>query len=802
MDFKHVEKKWQDIWDKKQVFKAEDFSNKKPYYTLIEFPYPSAVGLHLGHVKAYSALEVVSRKKRLEGYNVLFPIGFDAFGLPTENYAIKYNIPPRKATDDNIANMTMQLKRMGFSFDWDRVIDTTDEGYYKWTQWIFLQLFKRGLAYKSKSMVNYCPKCACVLSNEESQGGVCDRCNTEVVQKEKDVWFLKIREYAERLLEGLDDINCPQRIKEEQRNWIGKSTGAQITFGLATKDGKQDSFDIYTTRADTLFGVTFMVVAPEHPMLEKYKDSITNYAQVQDYQEQAKRKSEFDRIQLNKDKTGVMLEGIYAIHPITGKQIPIFISDYVMMGYGTGAIMAVPAHDTRDWEFAKKFGIDIIPVIEGGDIEKEAFTDIATGKLINSDFLNDLSVKDAKAKMIEYVTEKGFGKAQTNYQMKDWAFNRQRYWGEPFPIVYCDKCGTVPVPESELPVKLPEVKNFKPSKNGESPLAEIDEWVNCTCPVCGGKARRETDTMPQWAGSSWYYLRYIDPKNDKALADPEKLKYWGNIDWYNGGMEHVTRHLIYARFWNMFLYDIGAIPHKEPFKKRTAQGLILAENGEKMSKSAGTSVDPIETVEEYGADVLRLYILFMSDYEAAAPWSNKNINGCKRFLERVERMADFIDDYKGIHPEHVDDINTIIAKVTEDIDALKYNTAIASLMTFANKIYNDKFISHEEYSIFVTLLYPFAPHFAEEMNEIIGNKTLVCETPWPKQVASQGVKMVKMPIQVNGKVRAVIEVAENTDKDAVIAMAKENDKVVASIGDMQIANIICVPNKIVNIIVK
>ena len=802
MDFKNIEKKWQDIWDKEQVFKAEDFSEKKPYYTLIEFPYPSGVGLHLGHVKAYSALEVVSRKKRLEGYNVLFPIGFDAFGLPTENFAIKYNIPPRKATDDNIANMTMQLKRMGFSFDWSRVIDTTDENYYKWTQWIFLQLFKKGLAYKSKSMVNYCPKCDCVLSNEESQGGVCDRCNTEVVQKEKDVWFLKIREYAERLLEGLDDIECPQRIKEEQRNWIGKSTGAQITFGLATDDGKQDSFEIYTTRADTLFGVTFMVVAPEHPILEKYKDSIKNYSAVTEYQEQAKRKSEFDRIQLNKDKTGVMLEGVYAVHPITNKQVPIFISDYVMMGYGTGAIMAVPAHDTRDWEFAKKFNIDIIPVIEGGDIEKEAFTDIATGKLINSDFLNGLSVKDAKAKMIAYVAEKGFGKAQTNYQMKDWAFNRQRYWGEPFPIVYCDKCGTVPVPEDQLPVKLPEVKNFKPSKNGESPLAEIDEWVNCTCPICGGKARRETDTMPQWAGSSWYYLRYIDPKNTEALADPKKLEYWGNIDWYNGGMEHVTRHLIYARFWNMFLYDIGAIPNKEPFKKRTAQGLILAENGEKMSKSAGTSVDPMETVDEYGADVLRLYILFMSDYEAAAPWSNKNISGCKRFLERIERMVDFIDDYKGIHPEHVDDINTIISKVTEDIDNLKYNTAIASLMTFVNKIYNDKFISHEEFSVLITLLYPFAPHFSEEMNEVVGNKTMVCKTPWPKQVESTGVKKVKMPIQVNGKVRNVLEIAENTDKDTVIEMVKADEKIANAIAGMNITNIIFVPNKIVNIIVK
>ena len=802
MDIKKIEQKWQKIWEDEKVFRAEDFSKKPKYYTLIEFPYPSGVGLHMGHIKAYSALEVVSRKKRLQGYNVLFPIGWDAFGLPTENFAIKYNIPPRKATDDNIANIKRQMKRIGFSFDWEREIDTTTEDYYKWTQWIFVQLFKKGLAYKSKSLVNYCPKCDCVLSNEESQGGVCDRCNTEVVQREKEVWFLKIRNYAERLLAGLDKLDCPARIKEEQRNWIGKSTGAEINFKTKAANGEEDTLAIYTTRADTLYGVTFMVVAPEHPIVEKYKSSIANYAAVEAYKDQAKKKSEFDRVQLNKDKTGVRLDGLVAIHPLTGKEVPIFISDYVMMGYGTGAIMAVPAHDTRDWEFAKKFNIDIIPVIEGGDIAKEAFTDIATGKLINSEFINGLSVKEAKEKMISYLNEKGIGKAQTNYQMKDWAFNRQRYWGEPFPIVYCDKCGTVPIPEDQLPVKLPEIKDFKPSKNGESPLAEIKDWVNTTCPICGGPAHRETDTMPQWAGSSWYYLRYIDPRNTEKLADPEKLKYWGNIDWYNGGMEHVTRHLIYARFWNMFLYDIGVIPEEEPFKKRTAQGLVLAENGEKMSKSAGTSVDPMETVEEFGADVLRLYILFMSDYEAAAPWSNKNINGCKRFLERVERMAEFVDDFKGVHPEHADDINTIITKVTEDIDTLKYNTAIASLMTFVNKIYNDKYISKEEFNIMLTLLYPFAPHFAEELNEMLGNKTMLCKTTWPTPVESVGVKKIKMPIQVNGKVRDVIEIEENTSKDDVIAIAKASEKIAVCLEGINIINVIFVPNKIVNIIAK
>ena len=804
MDFEKIEPKWQDIWEKEEVFKATDFDNKKKFYALVEFPYPSGVGLHLGHIKAYTALEILSRKKRLEGYNVMFPMGWDAFGLPTENFAIKYNVQPRKATDDNVANMKRQMKRVGFSFDWSREIDTTDENYYKWTQWIFTQMFKRGLAYKSKSMVNYCPKCDCILSNEESQGGVCDRCQTEVVQKEKEVWFLKIREYADRLLSGLEKIDAPERIKEEQRNWIGKSTGAEITFKTQTTDGKEDSLLIYTTRADTLYGVTFMVVAPEHPIIEKYASSIANLEQVRDYQTQAKKKSEFDRVQLNKDKTGVKLEGLYAIHPLTGKQVPIFISDYVMMGYGTGAIMAVPAHDTRDWDFAKKFNIDIIQVITNGeqtDLDS-AYTDINNGYMINSDIINGLKVKDAIAKMIEYLTEKGIGHAKTNYQMKDWAFNRQRYWGEPFPIIYCPEHGAVPVPDKDLPVRLPKVKEFKPSKNGESPLATIDEWVNCTCPICGKPSKRETDTMPQWAGSSWYFLRYIDPCNQDALADAKKLKYWGQVDWYNGGMEHVTRHLIYSRFWNMFLYDIGVAPNEEPYAKRTAQGLILAENGEKMSKSAGTAVDPMDTINEYGADVLRLYILFMSDYESSAPWSSANISGCKRFLDRAERMLDFVDDFKGVHPQHAKDINTIIDKVTNDIETQKYNTAISSLMTFVNRIYQDKFISREELTIFTTLLYPFAPHFAEELNEMLGNKTMVCKSNWPTKVECEAEQTINLPVQINGKVRHVMEVAVGSDKDTVLNLAKQSDKVVNAIGGLNIVNVIYVPNKILNIIVK
>ena len=799
MDFEKTERKWQEICEKENIFKSKDFDKKEKFMGLVEFPYPSGAGLHIGHMKAYSSLEVICRMKRLQGYNVMFPIGWDAFGLPTENFAIKHNIAPRIATDNNIKNMKAQLKRAGFSFDWDREIDTTSEDYYKWTQWIFCQLYKKGLAYKSKALVNYCPTCDVILSNEESQGGVCDRCNSQVVQKDKEVWFLKIREYAERLLNGLDKVDFPQRVKEEQRHWIGKSVGAEVDFKVVS-GGEQDTLTVYTTRCDTLFGATFMVVAPEHPIVEKYAKNIKNIDEVRAYQEKAKQKSEFDRVQVNKDKTGVKLDGITAINPITNTQIPIFIADYVMMGYGTGAIMAVPAHDTRDFDFAKKFNLPIIAVIEGGNIEKEAFTDILTGKMINSGFLNGLSVEQAKKKMIEYLEENKIGHAKVNYQMKDWAFNRQRYWGEPFPIVYCDKCGTVLVPEEELPVKLPKVKEFKPSKNGESPLAQVEEWVNCTCPKCGGKARRETDTMPQWAGSSWYYLRYMDPKNTKCFADKENLKYWGPVDWYNGGMEHVTRHLIYSRFWNMFLFDIGVVPFEEPYMKRSTQGLVLGEDGNKMSKSLGNVVDPNELMNVYGADVVRLYILFMAEYESAAPWSSANINGCKRFLDRVERMTDFVDDFDGVHTEHISALNTIISKVTEDIKTLKFNTAVSALMTFVNTIYQDKYISKVEFKEFLTLLYPFAPHFSEEMNERLGFSTYICKSNWPEVREDNSVKTINMPVQINGKMRDTIAVREDVTEKEALEIINQNERLKGYI-EGGIKKVIFIPKKIINIIV-
>lgn len=800
MNFSEIEKKWQDIWDKEKVFKAVDFSDKPKFYGLIEFPYPSGTGLHIGHIKAFSSMEVISRAKRLQGYNVLFPIGWDAFGLPTENYAIKHNIPPRIATDENINNIKKQLKKSGFSFDWSREIDTTDENYYKWTQWIFCKLYEKGLAYKSKAFVNYCPSCDVILSNEESQGGICDRCSSQVVQKEKEVWFLKIRDYAERLLNNLDKLDFPERVKEEQRHWIGKSEGAEVDFKISINGKIADTLKIYTTRCDTLFGVTFMVVAPEHPMIKKHAKDIKNLDKIKEYQEQAKRKSEFDRIQLNKDKTGVLIDGIMAINPITNEEIPIFIADYVMMGYGTGAIMAVPAHDTRDYDFAKKFDVAIKPVIKGGDVDKEAFTDIESGEMINSGFLNGLSVKDAKEKMLQFLTENKIGNKKINYQMKDWAFNRQRYWGEPFPIIYCDKCGTVLVPYEDLPVKLPEIKNFKPSKHGESPLAEVEEWVNCTCPKCGGKAKRETDTMPQWAGSSWYYLRYMDPHNDKTLADMDKLNYWGPVDWYNGGMEHVTRHLIYSRFWNMFLYDIGVVPFEEPYKKRTTQGLVLGEDGNKMSKSLGNVVDFTEIIDSYGADVMRMYILFMADYESAAPWSSKNINGCKRFVERVERMTSLLDDYDGVHKEHITMLNELINKVSFDIENLKFNTAISALMTFVNTVYQDKYLSKTEFVEFLTLLYPFAPHFSEEMNEIIGNKTYLCKSSWPKVREDNSKKQIKLPIQVNGKLKDLLVVEENISQDEILKLIQDNSKLSQYLAG-GIKKVIYVKNKIINLIV-
>ena len=799
MDFKRIEEKWQKIWDNEKVFCASDDTKKSKFLGLIEFPYPSGVGVHIGHIKAYSSMETIARMKRLQGYNVMFPIGWDAFGLPTENFAIKNNIAPRIATDDNISNIKKQFKRVGFSFDWDREIDTTDDKYYKWTQWIFSKMYEKGLAYKSKSLVNYCPTCDVILSNEESQGGECDRCHSQVVQKEKEVWFLKIRDYAERLLNGLDHLDFPDRVKEEQRHWIGKSTGAEVDFKVKIGE-KFDTIKIYTTRCDTLFGATFMVVAPEHPIVEKYADCIKNIKEVEKYQIEAKKKSEFDRVQVNKTKTGVKLDGIFAINPINNKEIPIFIADYVMMGYGTGAIMAVPAHDTRDFDFAKKFDLPVVPVIECESVEEEPFTDITTGKMINSEFLNGLSVSEAKKKMIEFLEKNKIGHAKTNYQMKDWAFNRQRYWGEPFPIIYCEKCGTVLVPEKDLPVKLPDVKNFKPSKNGESPLALETEWVNCTCPKCGGPAKRETDTMPQWAGSSWYYLRYMDPKNDKEFANIDKLKYWGPVDWYNGGMEHVTRHLIYSRFWNMFLYDLGVVPFEEPYKKRTTQGLVLGEDGNKMSKSLGNVVDPMKIIEEYGADVLRLYILFMADYECAAPWSSSNINGCKRFLDRVERLVDFVDDYNGVHAEHISNLNTAIKKVENDILTLKFNTAISTLMTYVNNIYQDKYISREELREFLILLYPFAPHIAEELNEKIGFDQYLCKSMWPSIREDNSVKKINLPVQINGKMRGTILVDETITEMDALEIIRQDERFSGYLtGDIK--KTIFVPKKIVNIIV-
>ena len=703
-DFKHIESKWQEKWEEEGVFHAVDNSDKPKFYGLVEFPYPSGAGMHVGHIKAYSGLEVVSRKRRLQGYNVLFPIGFDAYGLPTENYAIKTGIHPRKVTDMNIKKFTSQLKRVGFSFDWTRVIDTTEEGYYKWTQWIFLKMFENGLAFRDKTLVNYCPSCKVVLSNEDSQGGKCDICHSEVVQKSKDVWYLRITEYADKLLEGLKHVDYLPNIKAQQEHWIGKSRGAFVNFSL--KD-IPEKLRIYTTRPDTLFGVTFMVIAPEHPIIDKYKDKIRNMDAIVDYRTECSKKTEFERTQLVKDKTGVKIDGLTAINPVNGREIPVYISDYVMMGYGTGAIMAVPAHDDRDYDFAKKFGIDIIEVIKGGNIDEAAYT--GDGEMVNSGFLNGMdNKKDSIKKMIDYLTEKGIGEGGVQYKMKDWAFNRQRYWGEPIPIIHCPKCGMVPVPYDELPLKLPNVENFEPGQDGESPLAKIDSFVNCKCPVCGGDAKRETDTMPQWAGSSWYFLRYVDPHNDKTFADYDKLKYWMPVDWYNGGMEHVTRHLIYSRFWYKFLYDLGVVPYEEPYQKRTAQGLILGPDGVKMSKSRGNVIDPNEVVDVYGADVLRTYVLFMGDYEQAAPWSESSVKGCKRFIDRVFNLQEILTDGDEYSKELMSAMHKTVKKVSEDIEQMKYNTAIAALMTLLNKIYENGKINRAELKTLIILVNPFA----------------------------------------------------------------------------------------------
>ena len=797
-DFKAIEQKWQKYWEEHESFKAVEDYSKPKFYALVEFPYPSGHGMHVGHIKAYSGLEVVSRKRRMQGYNVLFPIGFDAYGLPTENTAIKTGVHPRKVTDENIEKFTGQLKKVGFSFDWSRVIDTTEESYYKWTQWIFLKMFENGLVFRDKTSVNYCPSCKVVLSNEDSQGGKCDVCHSDIVQKTKEVWYLRITEYADKLLQGLEEVDYLPNVKLQQQNWIGKSTGAFVEFKLKEQD---DKLRIYTTRPDTLYGVTFMVIAPEHPIIQKYRDSISNIDALDAYKAECAKKSEFERTQLVKDKTGVRIEGITAINPITGKEIPVYISDYVMMGYGTGAIMAVPAHDSRDYDFAKKFGIDIIEVIKGGDISKEAYT--GDGEMVNSGELNGITnKKDAIAKMLEVLERLGCGEKGVQYKMKDWAFNRQRYWGEPIPVVHCPKCGMVAVPYEELPLRLPAVENYEPGTDGESPLAKIDSFVNCKCPKCGGDAKRETDTMPQWAGSSWYFLRYCDPHNDKEFASQEALKYWMPVDWYNGGMEHVTRHMIYSRFWHKFLYDLGLVPTSEPYAKRTAQGLILGPDGEKMSKSRGNVIDPNDVVEEYGADVLRLYVLFMGDYEKAAPWSQSSIRGCKRFLERVWGLQDILCDGTDYSDKLKSSFHKTIKKVTEDIEGLKFNTAIAAMMTLINEIYSVGSINKAEFRTLCILLNPFAPHITEEMfSNIFGE--ILSEQKWVEfDEALCKDDMIEIVVQVNGKLRAKLMIPADADKDSVIAAALAEEKVKESVDGKNIIKQIYVPNKLVNIVAK
>ena len=795
--FQKIEPKWQAKWEEEGIFHAEDFSEKPKFYGLVEFPYPSGAGMHVGHIKAYSSIEVLSRKRRMQGYNVLFPIGFDAFGLPTENYAIKTNTHPREITDKNIAKFSEQLKRVGFSFDWTRVIDTSRDDYYKWTQWIFLKLFEKGLVFRNKTLVNYCPSCKVVLSNEDSQGGKCDICHSDVIQLPKDVWYLKITKYADKLLLGLDEVDYPENIKQQQVNWIGKSTGAFVEFQLNDLDEK---LEIYTTRCDTLFGVTFMVIAPEHPLIDKFSSKIKNMDAVLAYREEASRKTEFERTQLVKDKTGVRIEGITAVNPVSGKEIPIFISDYVMMGYGTGAIMAVPAHDQRDYEFAKRFGAEIIPVIEGGDLEKEAYS--GDGVMINSDFLNGMTnKKDSIARMLEFLAEKGIGHAGVQFKMKDWAFNRQRYWGEPIPLIHCPNCGVVAVPYEELPLRLPDMDNFKPGEDGQSPLAKVESFVNCTCPKCGGAAKRETDTMPQWAGSSWYFLRYCDPHNSEKFADREKINYWMPVDWYNGGMEHVTRHLIYSRFWHHFLYDLGEVNTPEPYKKRSAQGMILGADGEKMSKSKGNVVDPLDIVSQYGADTLRVYVLFMGDYGSAAPWNDSSVKGCRRFLERVFALQDIVapETVKSLEAS----LHKTIKKVSTDIEEQKYNTAIAALMTFLNEVSKEKKIGRAQLLCFVKLLNPFAPHIAEEIYQNQGGEGSLQLASWPEHDEAKTVdESIEIGVQVNGKLRATVTIPTDCEKSEALALAKADEKVQAALEGKNLVKEIYVPNKIVNLVVK
>ena len=797
-DYTAIEHKWQDKWEEAQAFRAENKYDKPKYYALVEFPYPSGQGLHVGHPRPYTAMDIVARKRRMEGYNVLFPMGWDAFGLPTENYAIKNHVHPEEVTRQNVARFKSQLRSLGLSFDWSREVNTTDPSYYKWTQWIFLQLFKKGLAYKTTMPVNWCTSCKCVLANEEVVNGVCERCGSPVIRKEKSQWMLKITEYAQRLLDDLDQVDYIERVKTQQRNWIGRSTGAQVRFD--TTEG--DVLEIYTTRPDTLFGATYMVISPEHPYIEKWAGKIQNMDAVREYQEQSARKSDFERTELVKEKTGVRIEGVRGINPVNNQEIPIFVSDYVLMSYGTGAIMAVPAHDTRDWEFAKKFELPIIEVVKGGDVEKEAFTDCDTGIMVNSGFLDGLSVEEAKVKIVEWLEKEKKGETKVNYKLRDWVFSRQRYWGEPIPLVYCEKCGWVPVPEDQLPLRLPEVDSYEPTDDGESPLAKMTDWVNTICPHCGAPAKRETDTMPQWAGSSWYFLRYCDPHNDKELASKEALEYWMPVDWYNGGMEHTTLHLLYSRFWHKFLYDIGVVPQPEPYQKRTSHGMILGEGGEKMSKSRGNVINPDDIVRDYGADTMRLYEMFLGDFEKAAPWSQNAVKGCRRFLERVWALFDQVQPGDSYSQKNEGEMHKTIKKVTEDIENLKFNTAIAALMSLLNT-FGDNGVNEAEYKTFILLLSPFAPHICEELNERMGGKEMLVYAPWPKYDESKTVDdTLEIGVQINGKVKGTVWIGAQDTKEQIQEKAMAEPKVAAALSGMQVVKVIVIPGRIVNIVVK
>ena len=799
-NFKAIEKKWQDKWEETGAFHAETNSKKPKFYTMIEFPYPSGAGLHVGHPRSYTALDIIARKRRMEGYNVLYPIGWDAFGLPTENFAIKNKVHPKIVTAKNIANFTRQLKMLGFSFDWSREINTTDPSYYKWTQWIFLQLFKHGLAYKQEMPINWCTGCKVGLSNEEVVNGVCERCGSEVVQKRKSQWMLKITEYAQRLIDDLDDVNYLEKIKTQQKNWIGRSEGAEVKFKLSTGD----EMIVYTTRADTLFGATYTVMSPEHPLIEKMKDSITNYDEVLAYKTEAAKKSEFERTELAKEKTGVKLEGIYAVNPANGAKLPVFISDYVLVTYGTGAIMAVPAHDSRDWDFAKKFNLSIIEVVSGGkNVQEEAYTDVYKGNMVNSEFLNGLPVKEAIPTMIEWLEKQGLGKRKVNFKLRDWVFSRQRYWGEPIPLVHCDKCGWVPIPESELPLELPEIETFEPGENGESPLAKAYDWIETTCPCCGGKAQRETDTMPQWAGSSWYFLRYMDPHNDEALASKEALEYWSPVDWYNGGMEHTTLHLLYSRFWHKFLYDIGVVPTKEPYMKRTSHGMILGENNEKMSKSRGNVVNPDEVVEEFGADAFRTYEMFIGAFDQSTPWSQQGLKGCYKFLERVWNLQSIVNDEEGYSADLEKNMNKAIKKVGEDFERMKFNTAIATMMSLVNDFSKKGSVTKDEYKTLITLLNPVAPHMTEELWLTYGNGELLSLQPWPKYDEGKTVDdEIEIVVQINGKIKDKLMIPAGLDKDGTQEAAMNTEKIKGLIEGKNVVKVIAVPGKLVNIVVK